>query len=447
VIALVAAFMLLVIGGMMALSIDVVTFYTARSEAQLAADGAALAAARVLANSGVTSTLGSPDPSAAQFIATRVAKDVAKGNTIGGANILGPNVTVSYNSAAATFETDPQVTVTVTRTDLPTFFARILGTQKITVTASATAEAYNPSSTTPASARSGPPVAPLCVKPWLLPNLDPTQLSTGTTPLFDRTNGAITNGALVGQEWPSSTPTQNQEGLYDLCKGDCSATIPAAVPGGYYPVVVDAVGTSNPGDFPTPTQALPSCSGGFTQPYQFAVAACVQTPVSCGPNAGITVNIDASTYRTGGDSRNIDTVAAAGCLIHYTAAGDSDSIDTLYTTPPFQFVGGNQNPIANAVAKDIMVSDSLVTIPVIDDPSPNPAPTPSSPGVTVIGFLQVFLNPSATKGYPYATGLSSPNEIPATIINIAGCGAAASGLTPIQGNGASPVAVRLISPP
>ena len=58
VIALVAAFMLVVIGAMMALSIDVVTFYTARSEAQLAADAAALAGARVLANSGITSDPG-----------------------------------------------------------------------------------------------------------------------------------------------------------------------------------------------------------------------------------------------------------------------------------------------------------------------------------------------------------------------------------------------------
>ncbi len=53
-------FMLFVVGAMAALSIDVVTIYTARSEAQLAADSAALAAARVLANSGATS-----DPNAA----------------------------------------------------------------------------------------------------------------------------------------------------------------------------------------------------------------------------------------------------------------------------------------------------------------------------------------------------------------------------------------------
>src|SRR5215470_18674967 len=60
VILIVAVVLLFVVGAMAALSIDVVTVYTARSEAQLAADGAALAGARVLANSGMTS-----DPNAA----------------------------------------------------------------------------------------------------------------------------------------------------------------------------------------------------------------------------------------------------------------------------------------------------------------------------------------------------------------------------------------------
>jgi uncharacterized membrane protein len=60
VILIVAVVLLFVVGAMAALSIDVVTFYTARSEAQLAADAGALAGARVLANSGMTSD---PDPS------------------------------------------------------------------------------------------------------------------------------------------------------------------------------------------------------------------------------------------------------------------------------------------------------------------------------------------------------------------------------------------------
>jgi hypothetical protein len=59
----------------------------------------------------------------------------------------------------------------------------------------------------------------------------------------------------------------------------------------------------------------------------------------------------------------------------------------------------------------------------------------------------VFLNPLATSTMPYApAGSASQFEISTTIINMAGCGTGASG-QPILGNGASPVAVRLISPP
>ena len=141
---LVAVVMLFVVGAMAALSIDVVTLYTARSEAQLAADGAALAGARVLANSGATS-----DPNAAsdnlmtnaQNIATAVATLVARQNEVGGRNLVAAEVTVNYAGST----TNPTVTVRVQRADLPTFFARIWGTKILTVGASATAEAYNPS--------------------------------------------------------------------------------------------------------------------------------------------------------------------------------------------------------------------------------------------------------------------------------------------------------------
>jgi hypothetical protein len=169
----------------------------------------------------------------------------------------------------------------------------------------------------------------------------------------------------------------------------------------------------------------------------------------CGANSSI--KIDTSPYSSSPTgTRDGDTVAATDILIHYVSApGDSDSIDTATTPiplrPPFQFLGGNQNPVA--VGQDVMVSDSLVTIPVIDYPGTPPPPTVANPSVTVIGFLQVFLNPSATSPMPYApAGPASPNEISATIINMAGCGTSATG-QPILGNGASPVAVRLISPP
>src|SRR6202795_3438525 len=129
VITLVAVVMLFVIGAMAALSIDVVTLYTARSEAQLAADGAALAGARVLANSGLTSRAAGPI--GAEDLARAIATQVAAKNEVGGRNLnstgacAAGEISVCFNDTATTFGTNPQVTVKVQRTDLPTFFARI----------------------------------------------------------------------------------------------------------------------------------------------------------------------------------------------------------------------------------------------------------------------------------------------------------------------------------
>ena len=146
-IVLVAVVMLFVVGAMAALSIDVVTIYTARSEAQLAADAAALAGARVFANSGVTSDASRRSTRNARNLATMIATQVASQNVVGG-RTLNPSteVTVSFpNERDPAFDTNPHVTVQTQRTDLPTFFARIWGRTANTVTASATAEAYNPS--------------------------------------------------------------------------------------------------------------------------------------------------------------------------------------------------------------------------------------------------------------------------------------------------------------
>jgi hypothetical protein len=437
IILLVAVFMLFVIGAMAALSIDVVTLYTARSEAQLAADSAALVAARILANSGATSDPNSTTDglmASAWNLATAVALQVAEQNQVGGANLTASQITIPA-APGGTFA-NPTFTIAVQVTTLPTFFARIWGTRQATVGASATAEAYNPSGASTLSGGSTPPpVAPMCVKPWMLPNLDPT--GSGNT-IFSSL-GAITNPSLLGKSWPVS-PTTN--GLFARC-GDCSPgvvgpTLPTPVAGEYYPGAV--------ADFPIlANQAVPACSNGFNQ-YQLAVAACVQQPISCGATPNI--NIDTSPYvpnNPGG--RDADTVQAAECLTHCGGGGDADSIDSLATpSPPFQFLAGGQNPDVQAGAMvagtDVVVSDSLVTIPVIDS---TPGVSPTNP-VTVIGFLQVFLNAqSATLPLP-SLPAPSPNQIPATIINMAGCGTSTTG-SPILGNGASPVAVRLISPP
>jgi hypothetical protein len=83
-----------------------------------------------------------------------------------------------------------------------------------------------------------------------------------------------------------------------------------------------------------------------------------------------------------------------------------------------------------------------VIVPVFD--SPNPPATFSTNPVTVIGFVQLFMNPDGVKAP--VTGPNPPLfRIKTTIVNLAGCGTNATGL-PIIGNGASAVPVRLITP-
>jgi hypothetical protein len=418
VILLVAVMMLFVIGAIAALAIDFVSFYTARSEAQLAVDSAALAGARVLANSGVTS-----DPTnvglltSSELLARAVAGKVAATNKVGGRFLLPTEITIPpILTAPSGVQGNLLFTVSVTRNDIPTFFARVFGKSSVTIGATAVAEVYNPSNAS-AILSAGtvvPPVAPICVKPWLLPNLDPTG---GAGPIFTLPSGAA-NTALLGAQWTGS-------GIVALCNS-CTVPVPAATAGGYYP------GLIGPADFASPTSSIPQGASGFN-PYPLAVAACVPKPITCGQNA--TINIDTNTYTPQTTDRNADTVAAIKVAIHDNGAnGDSDSIDPTWTLgQPFQFVAGNANPISGAISKTVFVSDSLATIPVFDTNGFNPAsPNP----VNVIGFVQVFLNPQANT-------LTGPG-IPATIVNLAGCGTAASG-PPIIGNGASPVPVRLIS--
>jgi hypothetical protein len=428
VILLVAVVLLFIVAAMAALAIDLVTFYTARSEAQLAADGAALAGARVLANSGMTSNPADANLAAnAEDLAQPIAIEVAIHNEVGGRNLLAGEVTVTFPNASAA---NPRVSVQVTRTDLPTFFARIWGRTHVIVTASATAEAYNPSglNITPDLQ---PPVAPTCVKPWLLPNLDPT--STTGAQIFNVATGAIANPGLLGTN-STKSPGFLAGNLQSGCPlGDCGSgtALPAPAPWRYYP------GAGDPLSFPPPTQALPVCSSIATPltPYQKSVAGCVPTPITC--NSIVKVNIDVTVYPT----RAVETAEAVNCLTHaLNTLGDGDVVDPLPvpSTAPFDFEGGNQNPIVNARGQSVLVSDSLVTVPVID----SLALTTGSTSAQVIGFVQLFLNPD---GGP-SPDAADPAPIQTKIINMAGCGTNATG-QPVLGNGASPVPVRLISAP
>jgi hypothetical protein len=154
----------------------------------------------------------------------------------------------------------------------------------------------------------------------------------------------------------------------------------------------------------------------------------VQTPIACGS----TVNLETTHPQLHQDTRE-----AVNCLTH-AKFGFGDSVDLTSVPPnaPYQFLTGADNPLVLAGSlpqnTDVLVSDSIVTVPIYDSSSPATAT------VTVIGFVQLFLN----EGGAPATNAGVSTQV----INIAGCGTGATG-QPILGNGAGPVPVRLITPP
>lgn len=424
IIIIVAMVLLAVIAAMAALSIDAVSLYTARSEAQLAADAAALAAARVIANSGATSdgtgTLMT-DLTSSSGPAATMALQVAEQNQVGGVPLTAANIPPANITFAGTTG-NPTVTVRVQVNTLPTFFSRIWNQTSLSVAATATAEVYNPSTVTTALGGTKPPIAPTCVKPWLLPNLNP---GPSGGPIFDPGLGTIsaqaTTDNLLGLE--PGTP------LTLVCDGTpCTGATPLTQ-WQFFP------GTTDPaGSFPAPNQSSVACVGcaGFDS-FELAIAGCVQPPIACNANLS-NISVDQS----GLPSRN-DIRPAVDGLAHSRRRG-GDIIDlSAPTNGPFDFLAGGENPIvlsgSIADGTEIMVSDSLVTVPVFDTTTFSA----TFPQVQIIGFVQMFVSPTGVN-IPFGTG-----DISTKVINLVGCGTTGTSGQAILGNGSSAVAVRLIS--
>ena len=105
------------------------------------------------------------------------------------------------------FGVNPQVTVTITRPNLPLYFAPAMraffspgASRSVTVGATATAEAFNPSNSlnfTPSGQQMT--VAPRCVKPWIIPNIDPVTHPGHPvgTPFVNTVDGSIIDDGLA----------------------------------------------------------------------------------------------------------------------------------------------------------------------------------------------------------------------------------------------------------
>lgn len=204
----IVAVALVVVLGMAALAVDVTFFYVAHSQAQTAADAAALAGAKAFVTSGFTSgQLGDPASGGAQALvcnggsglADAQARAAATQNKIAGAPVA------IFNAACNFVPGNPQISVTLSRTDLPIFFGRIWGGGGVQVSATAKAEAYNPSG-------ESVPIAVGSVKPWPLTNCDytnqnpallnpncPLQMNAGGIKVGAEHEPALFSGARIAE--------------------------------------------------------------------------------------------------------------------------------------------------------------------------------------------------------------------------------------------------------
>src|SRR5579864_9471786 len=354
--------------GIIALAIDVITLYSARSETQRAADSAALAAAKMLVDMGVTTDPAATVPTAAQIdAATKAAQSVAINLSIAARQVQTTDVSLSFpGSGTAAFSINPKVTVTVQNANLPTFFSRIWSRAALTVRATATAEGFNASNSSSVGGTAVPIIA-RGVKPFLIPNCDPNPAHTGAAcggaaTFFDRITGAITN--------PGPAPTGIIGETFTLIS-DCTG--PGCVPG---PPTTSAPATVKyyPAQMPLTANACPSSCGGGGTTFEDNIECSNPTPISCGTTVTApAVNqlfLDDTVFPDGGGG---PAQSGVECLIHQRPGNGMDTLTTPITYP-LQIQVGNNHPLEGTPtlsANDyITTSDSLVTVPVYEPIAP-----------------------------------------------------------------------------
>jgi hypothetical protein len=446
---------LVAIIAMAALSIDIGTLYQAKAEAQRAADGAALTAARVISISGITGdpTNGALDTSWASICggatspASLAAINVGQQDLVSG---VAPTITVNYGAGGAgTFTADctaagtnfgvnPVVNVTAQRTNLPIFFARIFSLfgssfAGTSVSATASAEVYNPSQSGVLTAGMIP-VQPRCVKPLIVANFDPRN---GGSPLVNASGTIVNpginqiNAGVIGETFTiradcvggalNCNPTTPPNG--NMLENPPAGTVFPTFYLDYIPALVNGA-----------PSAVPACSTAST--FQQAMGGCDQTTVySCGVALATQADMTINPGGTAGD-----TATAAQCLIHSTTGGQDTLAGGITPTFPFQIQAGASNPLLKVgvnTGDTITSSSSIVTLPIAYfNPGSGLVQGVNQPFITIAGYLQVFV-----QSVDPATG-----NMVVTVLNVAGCGnSVAPGTAYVTGT--SPVPVRLITTP
>lgn len=401
---------------MAALAVDIVALYFARSEAQRAADATALAAAKMFVFTGYTTNSSGTGITQSQLCVNggaggRGAANRAAESTLAQNLVVGQAATLQNISCDLTTNAEnPVVTVTVQRTGLPTLFGRIWGAGAGSVSATAKAEAFNPSGGSVKNAVGS-------VKPWLLSN-NSCAACTGGPFYFTSTYGLVGNGSFIGRTFSP------QLRLVDSSHGP---------PGANQFYALD-----QPQPNLCPSNSAVQCTNVGTGPpgiFYHDNIACANTAFqfSCGMQigSGQTVTVDTRSF----GNLSARTLPGTECLIHASSSGLGQGQDVINVGPPITIDGGtnNPNPALRSIT-NISRSDSVATVPVYDGSNLCPGGT-CNVTTQILGFLQLGI-----------TDVTGGGDLHAVIMNAAACNPANTG-TPVSGGftGPSPIPVRLIS--
>lgn len=422
--------------SIMALVIDLGILYIARSEAQRAADAAALAGANAFITSTCTSTAGTGCVAGGpqETLAATQALDVAGLNYVAGqpASINCPEYadpsagSTSCPGITFTYPTpeEPQISVTVIRSGIPTIFARIFGVRDATVSAKAVAEAYNPSG--------GTAGADAKITPFLVPNCNPNAIGgpeanpycavTGANYFIDPNTGTVPSGANYKGEslqlhfgtagpsdsatssewymisiWPSGNPSGSQmEAAIDQSTTvQCNTSYPAVVGKKTGPLDTGVETLINATGFSTSTD--------FNQGQDQITTQNAQTP-----NFSYTVQAGSN-----------DPLAVNGGPL---SPGENISPTTM------------SDSIVNAAVYDGAICGTTVNGSVVTTSTAGGCIGPGGGTVDVVGWLQLFI-----QGVAHS---STSDKVWGVILNTMGCPATNS--VPSVDSGGSPIPIRLI---
>ena len=403
---LLACVSMIVLLSMAALAVDVSMFYVARTEAQRAADAAALAGATVFSTSGCTSSPGTASACSSATVRQQVrdqAKAVGGQNKVFGQLASIADADVTFPASAAT---DPLVEVQVHRT-MNAFFGNplraLLGGGSwgpLSVAARATAEAFNPSG-------SNTPFTTSCLKPWIMPNCDPDPLHKSPA-----NANCPKNGTFINADGTITHPGVYPTGII----GETWTVHSQVLPSQYDEI--NFTGKSNSGNN-----------------YENDILTCEKTAYTCGD----------SIYTITGKKLGKTDHGVDG-LINASSDGPNQGQDTIDTStgPPFPIHAGSNNPLVTSglISAGSLIADSqsVATVPMYGG-------QPLCSGnqcneQTVVGFMQVFIK--------YVDHSGSDDQVTATILNVAGCngaGGGGSGGPPVTGGGNTLVPIRLVRNP